>query len=70
MNDPREVRTLRRLLLIDLLNDLLIDLLNDVASYAMRNRRNSLYDEYGTGKEDAIRFMEELLEEHLKEYPE
>jgi hypothetical protein len=62
MNDPREVRTLRRLLLIDLLND--------VASYAMRNRRNSLYDEYGTGKEDAIRFMEELLEEHLKEYPE
>jgi hypothetical protein len=62
MNDPREVRTLRRLLLIDLLND--------VASYAMRNRRNSLYDEYGTGKEDAIRFMEELLEDHLKEYQE
>lgn len=48
---------------------LLMDLLNDVACYGMRSQRTSLYDEYGTGKMDAISYIEDLLEEHLKEFP-
>ena len=48
---------------------LLSSLLIDLELYAMRSRRSSVYDEYGTGKEDAISYITEIIEEHLKECP-